>query len=238
MKTRTKTLLTAVVASTAIIAGSADAATTYVWTGAGAPNENVNNAANWLVNGVVPAAAPSDNGGQPATPGIDDVLLFDSLSATWVAPPRVARKLFSNTPDRPWGSIVVNNGTIDFKGDSNSFRNRSWSGTNTVVVGDGDANAAVLNLFLYELNAGTSTIGGSPSPNDTKTYVVNSDGTLVNGQLGSSGNSTDLTWSNNATLDTVMRLLGGTSIIDVAIDEASILDDAGDYVSFEALGST
>lgn len=217
-----KTQLLATLTASAMLAGSAQA-DIYVWTGAASNNLNV--AGNWLVGGGVPGAAPTDASDQPRTPLISDTLLFDSLDASFSQNPRT---MYINSNARPWGSMVFNNGTFNFRGDNNSYRMRTWGGTDTVVVGDGDVNAATVNLLLRELN--NTAVGGSLS--NTMTYTVYSDGTLVNGQ------GSTLKWSNSAGLDTVMRLIGGASIINGVVDEATILGDADDYVSFEDYGST
>lgn len=99
-----------------------------------------------------------------------------------------------------------------------------------MVVGNGGSTSATLKLGLRELNAASA--GGSSS--NTKTYVVKSDGILVNGQTGSG----TIKWSNGTALDTVFRLVGGTAIMNDRIDELPLLGDAGDFVSFEAVGST
>lgn len=194
-----------------LFVGTAKAAD-YLWTGA--TNSNLDVDTNWA-GGSRPAGIGTD---QPSTPTINDTIVFDS--ATWTRPPR---RLYTRT-NRKWGSIVLNNGTISWANDGNNQGNYSWGGTDTLVVGDNDATAAVANFNVTNWNQGGTT--------GTKTYVVNSDGTLASGRGGVHN------WSNGGGYDTVMQLLGGTVDINGQLQESQISGDAGDYVSFEALGST
>ena len=205
-----KTLITLL--ALALFATAAHAGTIYNWTGA--TDNNLNNDGNWA-GGSQPTGIGND---QPSTPAIDDSLVFDS--ATWTRKPR---RLYTRT-NRKWGSIVLKNGTIDWANDGNNQGNYSWGGTTTLVVGDGDATAAEAQFNVTNWNQGGTT--------GTKTYVIDSDGTLSSGRGGTHN------WSNGANYDTVMQLLGGAVNINGQFNESDITGDAGDYVSFEALGST
>jgi hypothetical protein len=85
-------------------------------------------------------------------------------------------------------------------------------------------NAAIANFNLTNWNQGGTT--------GTKTYVINADGTLASARGGVHN------WSNGATYDTVMRVIGGTVSITGELQESQVTGDADDYVSFEAIGST
>lgn len=218
MKTYTKTLLAAITTCTAVATGTASAAV-FTWTGA--VSNSIGDGANWI-GGV----APNSNN-QVLTPNAGDIWRFDSNTIT--TPQNLY--IFRNNL---WGGIEVLDGTVNAQGDNNSFENKSYSGTDLVVVGDGDGDAAIFNLLLRRLNAGNG--GGTTG---AKTYIVNSDGTLLNGQaLRYGAGHTPVDWSSGASTDTVMRLIGGASIINVALNETNFVDDADDYVSFEAIGST
>lgn len=208
---KNRVTLTAVAILALVIAGADNArGTVYDWTGAIDYNLNVDG--NWA-GGTQPAGIGSD---QPSTPAIGDSLVFDS--ATWTRKPRT---LYTRTT-RKWGSIVLKNGTVDWKNDGNNQGNYSWGGTDTLVVGDGDATAAWAQFNVVNWNKGGTT--------GTKTYVINSDGKLSSNRGGAHQ------WSNGATYDTVMRLLGGEVDINGAFD-AELTGDSGDYVVFEAAGS-
>lgn len=203
----------------ALIASIASvSAATYQWTGAVSNSLNV--AGNWLVGGTVPAAAPTTVSDQPATPSISDIIVFDS--ATWTRSPTT---LYTRTNNR-WGSIELKNGTVTYKNDANNQGNYSWGGTNTFVVGDGDATAATLNLNILNWNAGDGGVAGA------KTYVVNSDGTLASARTGTN------IWSSSLSLNTVMRLIGGTATLTGSLREVGLTDDVSSYISFEQLNSS
>ena len=205
------TIATLVIALFVFTAGSAQSAT-WNWTGATSNSLNVDT--NWA-EGTMPTGIGTD---QPSTPAIGDTLVFDG--STWTRAPRT---LYSRT-NRKWGSIEIPNGTVTWKNDGNNQGNYSWGGTTTMVVGDGDATAAVANFNVMNWNQGGTT--------GTKTYVVNSDGTLASARGGTHN------WSNGATYDTVMQLLGGAVNITGQLQESQITADAGDYVTFDAAGST
>ena len=71
-----------------------------------------------------------------------------------------------------------------------------------------------------------ATINLNAAGSSTKTYVVNADGNLLMG--------TSFTW---ATGNAVVSLLGGAMNVNGSIN-GGLTNDANDYVSFEALGST
>jgi len=221
--------LSAALAVMAMSAGPAQAQTTYVWTGH--TDNTLNTADNWLVGGVVPASAPAgSNNGFDGTPADDDTLLFDNEDTNWVRNPISGLYVYSAHD----GSLDFANGSYTFKADRNSYRNRAdvTSGI-TMTVGDGDGTtAASVSSGLSMLNAGGTA---------TKTYVVHSDGTLIIGNnrqnnagytIWSGGNS-----AGSDSLDTVIQIIGGT-VISGKIYETPLTGDAGDYASFEALGST
>ena len=197
----------------AALTGTASAATVYNWTGTN--SNNLNDDGNWA-GGSQPAGIGND---QPSTPAIDDTLVFDS--DTWV---RAPRRLYTRT-NRKWGTIQLNNGSIDWANDGNNQGNYSWGGTTTMIVGDGDLTvAAVADFNVTNWNQGGTT--------GTKTYVINADGTLASARGGTHN------WSNGANYDTVMRVIGGTVNINGILQESQIIGDADDYVSFEAIGGT
>jgi hypothetical protein len=207
-----KTLTCTATIALMVAAGSASAAI-YEWTGAVSNNLNVDG--NWA-GGAYPAGIGND---QPSTPAIGDTLVFDST--TWTRSPR---NLYTRT-NRKWGTIEVLNGVLYWKNDGNNQGNYSWSGTNTMIVGDGDGTVTANAQF----NVTNWNHGGTTG---TKTYVVKSDGILSSDRGGTH------TWSNGANFDTVMQLLGGAVDINGQFNESDITGDAGDYVSFEAAGST
>jgi len=204
-------------------------ASMFVWTGA--TNNALNVAGNWLVDGSVPASAPAgSNNGLDGTPADDDTLLFDNEDTNWVRNPISGIYVYSAHD----GSLDFANGSYTFKGDRNSYRNRAdvTSGI-TMTVGDGDGTtAASVSTGLSMLNAGGTA---------AKTYVVHSDGTLIIGN-NAQNNAGYTIWSGGGStgsdsLDTVIQILGGT-VISGMIYEAPLTGDAGDYASFEAIGST
>lgn len=212
-----KTTLTLIaVIATAAFVSSAQAAV-FLWTGA--VSNSLNNTANWLEDGGAASVFPADSNDQPATPSASDSIVFDSTS--WTQGPRT---LYTRTGN-DWGVIRVINGTVTWKNDSNNQGNYSWSdattGTPTMEVGDGDATAAVANLNINQWN----------EADGDKTYVIYADGTLASDRGGNHD------WSNGGN-DTVMRIIGGAVNINGAFEEADLLADANDYVTFEALGST
>jgi MYXO-CTERM domain-containing protein len=212
---KTTLTLVAVFASAAFVS-SAQAAV-FLWTGA--VSNSLNNTANWLEDGGAASVFPADSNDQPATPSASDSIVFDST--TWNRGPRT---LYTRSGNQ-WGVIRVVNGTVTWKNDGNNQGNHSWSdattGTPTMEVGDGDATAAVANLNVVDWN----------DANGDKTYVVYSDGTLASARGGNQN------WSSGGN-DTVMRLIGGAFVTNGALDEADLLTDANDYVTFEAIGST
>jgi hypothetical protein len=194
---------------------SADTGVTYLWTGDIGTDLSV--AGNWSVGGSSPASAPTALNNAPETPTIDDRLVFDSNFWTRSPP-----ELYTRTTAM-WGSIIVKNGTVNYKNDGNNQGNYSWGGTDTFIVGDDDATAATLNLNVVNWNQGGTT--------GTKTYVIYSDGRLISNRGGTHN------WSNGATYDTVMRVIGGQVIIDGELKESDFVDP-DDYVVFETEGST
>ena len=224
MKLHTKTLLTALTALTAsaMLAGSASAATTYIWTGA--VDGDLDDASNWTygVGGLEAGspATPIQGNNQVDTDARDeDIIRFEGSYTT-------PENIYTRT-NNTWGSIEVLDGTVNWQNDGNNQGNYSFSdalsGTPTMVVGDGDATAAVANVNIDRWNQGGS--GGN------MTYVIDSDGTLASAKGGTH------TWSNGGN-GTVMRILGGAVNINGAFTEADLVGDANDYVAFEALGST
>ncbi len=209
--------------------GTAQAAMIYSWTGATSTALNV--ADNWLVGGAVPASAPSGSpNGFDATPAPDDTLLFDSEDLNWVRNAPSGIYMYAAHD----GSLDFANGSYTFKGDRNSFRNRATVTDGiTMTVGDGDGTtAASLSTGLSMLNAGGTA---------TKTYVVNSDGTLRFGN-NTKNNPGYAIWSGTSSAgstgyDTVIQIIGGT-VISGMIYETPLTGDTGDYASFEAIGST
>jgi hypothetical protein len=207
--------------------GTAQAAMIYSWTGATSQDMSV--AGNWLVDGAVPAAAPTGSAKNPNAPSNTDTLLFDKEDPDWV---RNAPLMYFYSTHK--GSLNFANGSFSFKGDQNSYRNRADSTNPTIIVGDGDATTlASVNTGLSMLNASAGTA--------TKTYVVYSDGTLQFGN-NTKNNPGYAIWSGTgstgaAGYDTVIQIVGGT-VISGKIYETPLLGDTGDYASFEALGST
>lgn len=187
-------------------------AATYLWTGTTSTNTGLDS--NWSGN----LKPPGTIGSQINSPAADTVV-FDST--TWTRAPET---LYTRT-NAAWGSIELKNGTIGYANDGNNQGNYSFSGTNTLVAGDGigAASTATINFNVMNWNQGGTT--------GTKTYVINSDGRLVSNRGGLH------TWSNGANYDTVMRLLGGSVSINGAFTESHLTGDAGDYVSFETIGS-
>lgn len=222
--------LTCTAAIALMVAASANAATIWEWTGA--IDTALNKAGNWLVGGAVPGSAPSGSvNGLDATPAPGDELLFDSEDPDWVRNAPSGIYMYSAHD----GSLNFANGSFTFKGDRNSYRNRATvtSGI-TMTVGDGDATTAAsvsTGLSMLNANAGTAT----------KTYVVNSDGTLIIGN-NTQNNAGYTIWSGTGSAgatgyDTVIQILGG-AVTSGKIYETPLTGDSGDYASFEALGST
>lgn len=217
MKLQNKTLLAALAAS-AMMAGAASAGTVWTWTGATSNNLNVTT--NWLEDGGVASSFPAANSNQIDTPSdTTSVIIFDSN--TWSTGPR---NIYTRT-GTDWGVIRVLNGTVNWQNDGNNSGNYSYSDATssspTLEVGDGDTTAAVANINITQWN----------ESDGDKTYVIYSDGTLASARGGNHD------WSNGGN-DTVMRILGGAVNINGAFEEADLLSDANDYVSFEAIGST
>ena len=130
----------AVIASLIFASAAFSQGTTYNWTGTN--SNNLNDDGNWA-GGSQPAGIGND---QPSTPAIDDTLVFDS--DTWV---RAPRRLYTRT-NRKWGTIQLNNGSIDWANDGNNQGNYSWGGTTTMIVGDGDLTERLENLARKTVN--------------------------------------------------------------------------------------
>lgn len=196
------------------VATVATNAAIFTWVGGTSPTGDLNVDGNWQ-GGTQPAGIGND---QPSTPAISDSLVFDSN--IWNNAPRT---LYTRN-SRKWGSIVVNNGTVTWQNDANNQGNSSWGGTTTLVVGDGDTTAAEAAFNVVNWNQGGT--------DGTKTYVINSDGTLSSARGGTH------TWSNGASYDTVMEINGGAVDITGELVESQLVGDAGDYVSFNEIDST
>lgn len=216
MNRYTKTLL-AVLAASAIFAGSANATTIYTWTGADFANDGTwQNDLNWS-GGVAPDGVTD----QLSTDTATDVVIFDSETAVGGNLPSNAiltRNSFTGSFKNP--QIDLRNGTLNFV--TNSFDNWGWSGITTMIVGDGNlTTSAIANLGYRNLNR---------DPNGIKTYVVNSDGTLnVVGQITA--------FSFDGAKDTVIQLNGGSFTVGGLIN-SNLTNDPGDFISFNAVGST
>ena len=201
--------------------GSADAATTYTWTGGAGAGSDWFDAGNWDAAGV-PLLGTNLYGSQTST----DYVIWDSETA-------VGNYMHSGTitPASSWTSnsrmpnTELRNGTLTIGQTINWGHNG-----NTFVIGDGDGtNTATVNVNWSDLNR---------DPNGTKFYVVNSDGTLnVSTSIGN--------WSNDGNAKkAVVRLVGGAMNVSGTInDRFWQINSNGNpvpdnYVSFEGAGST
>jgi len=193
-------------------ASPAHATTTYTWTGGDGAGSHWYDVGNWA-GGSVPAFVTA----QLSTPDSTDTVVFDSETVSYMPTDTVyTRSSWTDGNKNP--KIELRNGTLKV----GSGENWGWSGINTLVVGDGDmTTAAILNSAWYNLNR---------DPGGTKTYVVNADGTFnVTRNITS--------WSSGSAKDAVIRLVGGTMTVDGYIGNY-LTDDSGDYVTFEAAGSS
>jgi hypothetical protein len=188
---------------------SANAQTDYVWTGDAGGNWY--DAGNWASGNV-----PTD-GTLLRTASSDDTVTFDSESASSMPGAVTTYQGWTGSLKMP--QVRVLNGTVNFSG----TQNWGWSGIDTFVIGDGDTvTPAAISVSFSGLNR---------DPNGIKTYIVKVDGTFnVNASITS--------WSYDVYKDTVVKLQGGTMLVNGTITEGSLTGDAGDYVAFEAVGSS
>jgi hypothetical protein len=214
MYTRPHTLTpAAIVAGLAISAGALLAAPTHTWTGGAGAGSDWFDTANWD-GGVVPVLNTNQYGSQTST----DHVVWDSETAVGNYMPSG-----TITPAAHWPSnsrmpnTELRNGTLTIGQSIN------WGHTgDTFIIGDGDAtNTATVNVNWSNLNR---------DPNGTKSYVVNSDGTL--------NITTNLSkFSDSGGKDSAITINGGSVVVSGSIN-ANFIDDSGDYVSFEAFDSS
>jgi hypothetical protein len=216
MKKYTKTL--SILAVTAAAVSTASAAT-YIWTGGdgiggGGSGTNWYDVANWD-GGVAPSTGTSKIASPIAT-AATDIAIFDSEMSLLNYMPTDNIELIRVSGSFYPMNIDLRNGTLNFN------RAENYAYGNTFTIGDGDLmTAAVFHMAAtIDLNRDGSSL--------LKTYVVNADGTLSFGQ--------SFTWSHSGSRDAVVQLLGGAVTSSNSI--TGLIGDAGDYVSFEAAGST
>jgi hypothetical protein len=215
MKKYTKTLSILAVTAAAVSTASA---VTYTWTGGdgiggGGSGTNWYDVANWD-GGVVPSQGSSKIASPIAT-AATDIAIFDSEKSLLGYMPTDNIDLVRVSGSFYPPSIDLRNGTLNLN------RAENYAYGNTFTIGDGDlTTAAVFNM--------AATIDLNWAGSNLKTYVVNADGTLSFGA--------NFEWSNSASQDAVLQLLGGAVTSSSTI--SGLTDDTGDYVSFEAAGST
>jgi len=152
-----------------------------------------------------------ESSNQLRTTNAADVVIFDSETVTYMPSDTI---YYGKAPQ-----IQILNGTVNFS----STENWGWSGIDVVTVGDGNMTTlASASLQFFNLNR---------DPNGTKTYVVRSDGTL-------SFTGTIFKWSDAGAKLAVIRIIGGTVVVNGYIQESYLTDYANNYVSFEAAGSS
>jgi hypothetical protein len=213
MKNTRPLLPIAALAGLVLTAGIANAATTFTWTGGAGTGSDWFDAGNWDAAGV-PVLNTNQYGSQTST----DYVIWDSETATGNYMPSGTISPAAHWPSNSrMPNTELRNGTLTIGQSIN------WGHTgNTFVIGDGDAtNAATVNVNWSNLNR---------DPNGTKSYVVNSDGTL-------NITTTISKFSDSGSKDSAIKILGGTVLVSGSIN-ANFTDDSGDYVSFQAAGGT
>jgi hypothetical protein len=213
MKPTTCFLPLAALAGLILATGSANAATTFTWTGGAGTGSDWFDAGNWDAAGV-PLLGTNLYGSQTST----DYVIWDSETAAGnYMPSGTITPASSWTSNSRMPNTELRNGTLTIGQSINWGHNG-----NTFVIGDGDAtNAATVNVNWSNLNR---------DPNGTKSYVVNSDGTL-NITTGLSK------FSDSAAKDAAIVINGGSVVVSGSIN-SNFIDDSGDYVSFGTTGGT
>ncbi len=214
---KTKSTLAAFTALAAALTGSAQAVT-YTWTGGdgiggGGSGTNWYDVANW--DGGVAPSQGSSKIASPIATAATDIAIFDSeMSLLNYMPTGNIDLVRVGGGDYP-PNIDLRNGTLNLN------RAENYGFGSTYTIGDGDlTTSAVFHM--------AATINLNRDGSSLKTYVVNADGTLSFGQ--------NATWSHNSGRDAVVQLLGGAVTSSNSI--TGLIGDTGDYVSFEAAGST
>lgn len=208
MKKYTKTLSILAVTAASV---STVSAVTYIWTGGGGSGTDWYDVANW--DGGVAPSQGSKKISSPTATAATDIAIFDSESALlgYMPTGNIELVRVSNSFYPP--NIDLRNGTL------NLSRAENYGYGTTYTVGDGDlTTSAVFNM--------AATINLNRAGSSLKTYVVNADGTLSFGS--------NFTWSSG---DAVVQLLGG-ALNTNGNTISGMTDDAGEYASFEAAGST